>query len=81
MTPEEVKQLVETGIPGSQAFVTGDGYKFEATVVSSAFEDLTTIKRHQYVYRTINEQITSGILHAVTIKTYTPEEWAAQKNP
>ncbi len=79
MTPDEIKQLIEIGIPSSQALVTGDGHKFEATVISSTFKELTTVKRHQNVYRTVNEQITSGALHAITIKTYTPEEWAAQK--
>ena len=80
MTPEEIKQLIETGIPACQAFVTGDGHKFEATVISSTFGQLTTVKRHQHVYRTVNEQITSGALHALTIKSYTPEEWAARKD-
>lgn len=79
MTPEEIKQLIETGISGSQAFVTGDGYKFEATVISQTFEKLTTIRRHQHVYSTVNEQIASGALHAITINTFTPDEWAAQK--
>ena len=75
MTPEKIKQLIEAGIPESEAFVTGEEGKYEATVVSNAFEGLSTVKNHQMVYATVNEHIASGVLHALTIKTYTPDEW------
>lgn len=76
METSEIKQLIEAGIADSQAFVTGDGGKYEATVISAAFEGLTMLKEHQLVYATVNQQIASGELHALTIKAYTPEEWA-----
>jgi acid stress-induced BolA-like protein IbaG/YrbA len=75
MQPEEIKQLIEAGLPGAKALVTGDGYKFEAIVVSEAFEGLSMLKKQQMVYATVSEQIASGALHALTIKAYTPEEW------
>lgn len=75
MTPEEVKSLIEAGMPGSTVTVTGDGSKFEATVVTSEFEGKTMVQEQKMVYATVNQQITSGALHALTIKAYTPEEW------
>jgi len=75
MQSEDIKQLIEAEVAGSQAFVTGDGYKFEAVVVSPAFEGLTMLKEQQLVYAALNEQIASGALHALTIKAYTPAEW------
>ena len=75
MTPEHIKILIEKGIPGSQATVTGDGSKFEAVVVSESFEGLSPVKEHQLVYATVSEHITSGAIHALTIKAYTPTEW------
>jgi len=54
--------------------VTGDGSKFEARVVSDAFEGLNTVKRHQKVFATVNEHIASGAIHALTLKTLTPDE-------
>ena len=77
MTTEEIKTIIEAGIPGATAFVTGGDGKFEATVISQAFEGLPMVKEHQLVYSTINEHIASGALHALTIKAYTPEEWQA----
>ncbi|MDH5393031.1 MAG: BolA/IbaG family iron-sulfur metabolism protein [Gammaproteobacteria bacterium] len=78
MTPEEVKSLIEAGMPGSTVSVTGDGSKFEATVVSAAFEGKTMVQEQKMVYATVNQEITSGALHALTIKAYTPQEWEQQ---
>jgi len=78
MTPEEVKSLIEAGMPGSTVTVTGDGSKFEATVVSAEFEGKTMVQEQKMVYATVNQEITSGALHALTIKAYTQSEWAEQ---
>jgi acid stress-induced BolA-like protein IbaG/YrbA len=75
MQPDEIKQLIEAGIPGAKAIVTGDGYKFEAVVISEAFDGLSMVKEQQKVYATLSAQIASGALHALTIKAYTPQEW------
>lgn len=79
MDPEQIKQLIEAGIADSQATVTGDGGKYEAIVVSPAFDGLSMLKEHQLVYATVNEHIASGALHALTIKAYTPSEWEAMQ--
>lgn len=77
MTPEHIKALIENGIPGSQAEVSGDGSKFETVVVGDAFEGLSPVKEHQLVFACVAEHIASGAIHALTIKAYTPEEWRA----
>ncbi len=66
---------IEKGIPNAKADVTGDGSKFEALVISDAFEGESIIKRHKMVYAILNEHITSGAIHALTIKAHTPVEW------
>ncbi len=73
--------LVEKGIPDSSADITGDGSKFEARVVSSAFEGQSTIKRHKMVYAILDEHIKSGAIHALTIKAHTPEKYAKIETP
>ena len=75
METSEIKQLIENGIDDAEAIVTGDAGKYEATVISPAFEGLSMVKEHQLVYATVNAQIASGELHALTIKAYTPNEW------
>lgn len=73
---EAAEALILKGIEGANVTVTGDGYKYETTVISSAFEGLSKVKRHQRVYAAVNEAITSGELHALTITALTPEEAA-----
>lgn len=78
MEASEVKKCIEDGIPGAEAMVTADGNKFTAVVVSAEFEGRTMIAEHKMVYAAVDEHIKSGAVHALNIKAYTPEEWAAE---
>ena len=75
MDPEQVKQLIQAGLPDCEVHVSGDGSHFDATVIGEVFAGLSPVKKQQLVYATLNERITSGELHALSIKTYTPTEW------
>ncbi len=75
---EKIKEVLTEGIPDAQITIEGDGYKYQATLISETFKDLSTVKRHKMVYALLKEAITGGALHALTIKAYTPEEWSAQ---
>ncbi len=75
MNPDDVKALIAAGLPDCQVQVTGDGSHFEAIVVGDRFAGMTPVKKQQAVYATVNEHITSGAVHALSIKTYTPAEW------
>lgn len=76
MEISEIQRLIETGLPGAIATVTGDGSHFQAVVVADAFEGKSLVAKQKMVYATVNEPIVSGELHAFTIKAYTPAEWA-----
>lgn len=78
MQAEDVKQLIEKGLPDAEAIVSGDGDHFEAVVISPSFADLNMVKQHQAVYRTLGDGF-QGAIHALALKTYTPEQWAEQK--
>ncbi len=80
MTTDEIKNLIEIGIPTAKAIVTGAEGKYEATVISDQFEGMSMLKEHQLVYATVKAQIASGELHALTIKAFTPSEWDEQNN-
>ncbi len=74
MDNEEIKHLIETGVPGSAATVEGDGTHFQASVISAAFQGLGLVKRHQLVYSALGKRMDAEI-HALSIQTYTPQEW------
>lgn len=76
MTPQDIQALIAQGIPGATVLVQGDdGRHFSATVVSESFAGLSPVKKQQLVYATINPQIASGAIHAITLQTLTPAEW------
>lgn len=79
METTEVKRLIEEGIEGCEAIVTADGSKYTAIVISDAFEGKTMIAEQKMVYAIVNEYIQSGAIHALTIKAFTPTEWAEKK--
>lgn len=78
METEVVAQLIRDGLAGAEVKVSGDGSHFEAIVISDAFEGLTPIKKQRLVMDTVRDQIASGELHALSIKTLTPAEFAAE---
>ncbi len=71
---DAVAELILTAIPDASVEVTGDGYKYEAKVVSPSFAGLNTLKKHQMVYAAVNSAISSGDLHALSIVALTPDE-------
>jgi len=76
MTTDEIKVLIEAGIKDADVTVEGGEGMFNTIVVSDQFEDMAMVKKQQMIYATVNTQITSGAIHALTIKAYTPKEWA-----
>jgi acid stress-induced BolA-like protein IbaG/YrbA len=75
--PKEIQRLIELGLDGSSARVVTDGLgHYEAVVVCPAFEGKRSVPRHQMVYAALGELVGREI-HALAVKTYTPEEWQA----
>ena len=52
----------------------GDGCNCSTVVVSPIFEGLSLLQRQRIVLAVVSEEIKSGELHALSVKTYTPEE-------
>ncbi|MGV6827656.1 MAG: BolA family protein [bacterium] len=77
MENDKVKALVEARLEGASAEVSGDGRHFEISVVCPSFAGKTLIQRHRMVLDTVQAEIASDELHALSIvSTKTPEEIA-----
>ena len=78
MTTDELKQMIQTGLEGSEVFVedlTGGGDHFHVHVYYSGFEGKNTVQQHQLVYKTIGHHMGNAV-HALSIKTIkSKEEW------
>ena len=79
MTADQLQQLIAAGLPCEHVQVEGDGRHWFATIVSPEFEGKRPIARHQRVYATLGERLKSDEVHALSMKTFTPAEWAAQR--
>ena len=76
VTPGEVQSYIEKGLQCSEVRVAGDGQHFEALIVSEAFRGKSRVQRHQLVYAALGERMREEI-HALSMRTLTPEEWQA----
>ena len=78
MQSNEVKQLIESQLPGAEVAVEGEGCNFQLLVISDELAKLSPVKRQQQIYALLNEQIADGSIHAVTMKFFTREAWASR---
>jgi acid stress-induced BolA-like protein IbaG/YrbA len=76
-TAQEVQSFIAAGLRCETLDVQGDGRHFFATIVSSAFDGLSRVRRHQLVYGALGDRMREQI-HALSMKTLTPAEHAAQ---
>tara|TARA_B100000424_G_scaffold265280_1_gene254697 strand:- start:239 stop:469 length:231 start_codon:yes stop_codon:yes gene_type:complete len=74
ITKSEIKNLIRQKIPDSEVFVEnlkGNDH-LEVTVISSKFDNLSLVKQHQLVYSALKKELASEVIHALAIKTKTP---------
>ena len=76
----QIEQLIKAELPDATVKVEGaDGQHFEALVVAAAFEGKRPLARHRMVYAGLGDLISSGALHALSLRTLTPEQFEAEQ--
>jgi acid stress-induced BolA-like protein IbaG/YrbA len=74
ITPDQIRQYIEQGMPCEHVEVSGDGHHFEAIIVSDEFRGKNRVQQHQRVYQALGERMKSEI-HALSMQTLTPDQW------
>lgn len=74
VTPDSIKQSIAAGLECQHVAVNGDGHHWEAVIVSSAFRGKNMVQQHQLVYKALGDRMREEI-HALSMKTLTPEQW------
>ena len=77
MTADQLKHLIAASLDCDYLTLEGDGRHWYATIVSPEFEGMRPIARHQRVYATLGGKMATDEVHALSMKTLTPAEWAA----
>ena len=79
LDPQMIAERIRGALPGSEVEVrdlTGTGDHFEAQVVSDRFVGQSMVEQHQAVYAPLQDVLATGALHALALKTFTPEQWS-----
>ncbi|MGH8600768.1 MAG: BolA family protein [Burkholderiales bacterium] len=74
--PDQIERYIEDGLKCDVVRVVGDGHHFEAVIVSAEFRGKSRVQQHQLVYRILGDRMREEI-HALSMQTFTPEDWAA----
>jgi acid stress-induced BolA-like protein IbaG/YrbA len=77
ITATDIETLIRQGLGMSctHVQVEGDGQHWQAVVVCTDFEGCSTLQRHRQVYAILADQLSRNEIHAVALRTFTPNEW------
>lgn len=76
--PSDIETRLRAAFPDAQIELedlTGTKDHYQARIVSEAFAGKTPVEQHQLVYGALKEEM-KGPIHALALRTYTPEAWA-----
>jgi acid stress-induced BolA-like protein IbaG/YrbA len=80
MSPQQITELIQRGLPGSRATVASeDNVHFEAVVIAASFAGLRAVQRHKLVYEALGALMGNEI-HALALKVYTPDEYERERS-
>lgn len=81
MEQAEIINIIKQALPSAQISAEGADCSFTVQVVSESFSGVGAVKRQQQILGLFSALLTTGTLHALSVKAYTPEEWAAAQTP
>lgn len=79
MQAADIRALIEQGLPQAEVVVEGDdGVHFEAVVIDPGFVGKSMIEQHRIVFALLGDRVQNGTIHALSLKTFTPEQWQSK---
>jgi len=79
MENNEIQTVLMNALSLQEAHVSGDGSHFQVIAVGEIFDGMSRVKKQQAVYAPLMEYIADNRIHALSIKAYTPQEWARDR--
>lgn len=79
MDSAQVQQILEQALNLQVIHVKGEGSHYEVIAVDAAFDGMSRVKKQQLIYAPLMAYIQRNDIHAVSIKAFTPDEWARDK--
>ena len=75
----EIQSVLMNALSLQEVHVSGDGSHFQVIAVGEMFDGMSRVKKQQSVYGPLMEYIADNRIHAVSIKAFTPAEWARDR--
>lgn len=76
MVESDIQIMLRDNLPDAKVIVhSDDNTHFDAIVVTDAFINKKAVERQKIVYAIIGPHITNGSIHALSLKTFTQQEW------
>ncbi|MGI5308007.1 BolA family protein [Rheinheimera sp. WS51] len=79
MDIKQLEQLLLEQLALAEVYVKAEGTNYNVIAVGNCFADISRVKQQQMVYAPLMDSIADGSIHAVSIKTFTPEQWRREK--
>lgn len=79
MDHQQIETLLKDTLGLAEVHVSGEGSHFNVIAVSDKFAEMSRVKKQQFVYAPLADKIAEGVMHAVSIKTFTETQWKREK--
>lgn len=80
MNNQEIENHLKQALSLDEVYaLSEDGSHFQVIAVSAVFAEMSRVKRQQFIYTPLADYIASNVIHALSIKTYTPEQWQRER--
>ncbi|AAM67924.1 BolA family protein [Buchnera aphidicola] len=75
MNKKKIISILKEKLNLKDIYVTEDNNHYEITAIGNVFKGLTQVKRQKKIYNPLIDLITENKIHAISIKSYSLEEW------
>ncbi|HHG1289099.1 TPA: BolA family iron metabolism protein IbaG [Klebsiella pneumoniae] len=79
MENHEIQTVLMNALPLQEVHVSGYGSHFQVIAVGEMFDGMSRVKKQQSIYAPLMEYIADNRIHALSIKAFTPQEWARDR--
>lgn len=79
METNEIESLLKDALGLAEVHVSSDGSHFQIIAVSDQFDGMSRVKKQQLIYGPLSDRIADGSMHALSIKTFTEEQWRRER--
>ncbi|MDO9934393.1 BolA family protein [Glaesserella parasuis] len=79
MEPKQIEEILKNALELDEVYVQGENSHYGVIAVSDSFAIMSKLKQQQMIYGPLTEFFATNAIHALTIKTFTKEQWKRER--